>query len=384
MLILSDSFPALGQYERPMRPEAIITTQSGRPDARWSEAIRLTVALWLFMLLIFMPVIFARHADGSWAGIVLDSSTILVSMSLGLGLFALFRATIDLPNRVRLLMLAAALMALSAFQTLFDLLFMGWVANNLEASWQSIPRDVDRAYGSFFNYLLVFSVNLALFQLAFAMRRSIGTERQLVDAHTTAQQAQLTALRYQLNPHFLFNALNSISALIVTKRNDDAEQMTDKLSSFLRSSLATDPAALVPLAEELSLIEEYLDIEAVRFGDRLNVSIDCEEQAEDALVPGFLVQPLVENAVKHGVARSREPVDIDICAKVENGDLCITVENDRVPDVTRPPGARIGVGLLNVRQRLQAVYGETATLKVEGRLERFCATICIPEIQKHS
>ena len=128
-----------------------------------------------------------------------------------------------------------------------------------------------------------------------------------------AQQAQLAALRYQLNPHFLFNSLNSISALIVTGRNKDAEAMTNRLSDFLRSSLNANPTELVPLDEELALTEEYLEIESVRFGERLSIAVDCADEACDALVPSFLVQPLVENAVKHArrplarAGRDRDP-----------------------------------------------------------------------------
>lgn len=365
-----------------MRSDTIIPRPSAKADARWREAIRLTVALWSFVLLIFMPAILRRHDAGGFGSILLDSATILYSMLLGIALFIPFRATIDRPNRVRVAILLMAALAAAIINAVLDLVYTAIVADSFDETFASFALDFNRGYESAFRYLMVFVVNLALFQLAFSMRRTIGTERQLVEAHTTAQQAQLTALRYQLNPHFLFNALNSISALIVTRRNDDAEQMTDKLSSFLRSSLATDPAALVPLAEELSLIEEYLDIEAVRFGDRLNATVECEPEASEALVPGFLVQPLVENAIKHGVSRSKGTVDIDIRASVDHGDLCITVENDRVRDTTRPPGARAGVGLLNVRQRLQAVYGDSATLKIEGRVDSFCATICIPEIQQ--
>ncbi len=380
MMILSDSLTAVRHNALPISRGAVAIMPSARSDMRWPEAIRLTVALWLFVLLIFIPIIVRRQGSGGISAVALDSSTIVFSIALGLGLFALFRATIDWPNRQRAVVLLVAVSLLGIVNAIFDLLFTGWVAANLQQSWQTLPRDLSRGYEAAFRYLLVYSVNLAMFQLASSMRRSIATERQLVDAHTMAQQAQLTALRYQLNPHFLFNALNSISALIVTRRNEDAEQLTEKLSSFLRSSLACDPAELVPLAEELALIEEYLDIEAVRFGDRLNVSVDCEDDACDVPVPGFLVQPLVENAIKHGVAQSRDPVNIEIAAKIEDGQLCIRVENDVVPEVTRRPGWRSGVGLVNVRQRLQAVYGPGASLSIETREDRFRATICIPGV----
>jgi LytS/YehU family sensor histidine kinase len=282
----------------------------------------------------------------------------------------------------RALIMAAAVVVVSLLQVTFDFFFIGFVADNLDKSWQDLARDLLRGYEATFNYILVFGVNVTLFQLALSRRKEVRQERQLTDARSAAHTAQLAALRYQLNPHFLFNALNSISALIVTKRNDDAENMTGKLSSFLRSSLACDPAELVPLESELALIEEYLDIEAVRFGERLNVEIDCDAAAGVSLVPGFLVQPLVENAIKHGVSPSRAPVTISIKAYVDDTDLHISVENDKVEGGgTAPRFERPGVGLINVEQRLEAVYGKKAKLTAAPHDGRYCATICIPRIE---
>jgi hypothetical protein len=384
VLMASDRLPALGQtIPRVFREGLVTRMQDAKSDARWRDAIILTVSLWLFVLFIFMPTIIRRHVDESWTSVALDSATILLSMGLAMGLFGLFRATLEWSQGLRAAVLLSAVAVLALIQTTFDLVFTGWVAANLESAWSDLPRDLSRGYSAVSNYLLVFTVNLALFQVSYARRRQLVQDRQLVDARSAAQQAQLTALRYQLNPHFLFNALNSISALIVTRRNEDAERMTDKLSSFLRSSLATDPARLVPLEEELAHIEEYLDIEAVRFGERLNVTIECAPEAGESFVPGFLVQPLVENAIKHGVAPSRDPIHITIRAEVENGDLCIVVENDTPPQTTDLKfGGGAGVGLINVERRLHAVYGSAASLMVERLPESYIATICIPEIQR--
>ena len=353
---------------------------SARSDARWPEAILLTIALWLFVLLIFLPVIMDRHAGEGWMPVGLDIATVPVSMLLAMPLFALFRGTLEWSSGARVMVLLAAVIWAAATNTVFDLLYQGFVAANLHSAWSHLPDNLDRAYRSALNYLLVFGVNLALFQVAFSRRWALTRERQLLDALSAAQAAQLAALRFQLNPHFLFNTLNSISALIVTRRNEDAERMTAKLSSFLRNSLTCDPAALVPLDEELALTEEYLEIESIRFGERLDIDIDCSPEAGAALVPGFLVQPLVENAIKHGVAPSREPVTININASVEAGDLCISVENC-VPKEPMQTAFGAGVGLANVRRRLDAVYGSHASLVTESRDGRHSATICIPGIR---
>jgi hypothetical protein len=354
---------------------------SAKSDARWADALLLTVALWLFIVLMFLPGIVARHSGDGWFSVFLDASTVILSMSFGLAVFGVFRATLEWPTHLRIFVLGAAVFSASIAHASFDLFYTAWVAKNVEASWFDVPINFSRGYEAAFRYLLVFAVNLALFQLAFTRRSTTRSQRQLTDARSAAQQAQLQALRYQLNPHFLFNTLNSISSLIVTRRNEDAEQMTSKLSSFLRSSLTCDPAGLVPLEEELALIEEYLDIEGVRFGSRLDVRIDCEPQAGAALIPSFLVQPLVENAIKHGVAQSREPVTVTITATLENALLCIAVENDTVP-AEAAVSAGTGVGLMNVRQRLKAVFGEAASLTTEAKDSAYVATICIPDVQE--
>ena len=379
MLMASDRMSRYGRTRSVFDRGTFAFMSRNRSHVSWSEALLLTSALWLFMILIFMPRIIQRHGTDV-ASIFMDSSTVIVSIAFGLTLFVVFDATIRKPIGKRVAILLGATIVTALLQTIFDLVFTGWVAENLRESWYTLPQELNQAYEKAFRYLLVFMVNVALFQLTSARRREFIQDRKLTDARAAAQQAQLTALRYQLNPHFLFNSLNSISALIVTRRNEDAERMTEKLSTFLRNSLSADPARLVPLEDELSLIEEYLDIEGVRFGERLDVEFECEPEAGSALVPSFIVQPLVENAIKHGVAPSREPVRIRIAATTEGNDLCIEVENGTSP-VLDEPSFGAGVGLKNIRRRLEAVYGRRASLETEELPDRLVARICIPEVQ---
>jgi sensor histidine kinase YesM len=355
---------------------------SSKSHAVWSDAIRSTVALWLFVLLVFLPAIIRRHNGEPWTGVALDCSTVMVSMGFAMLMFLTSRATIGLPYWTRLPLRAASVLFFASLNTMFDLLFQGWIGDHVSDAWRTLPADFSRAYSSTLNYILVFGVNMILFHVNYARRASIQQERQLAEAHLAAQQAQLAALRYQLNPHFLFNALNSISALIVTKRNEDAEEMTEKLSSFLRSSLNAEPSELIPLDEELALTEEYLAIESVRFGHRLKIDIHCADQACHALVPSFLVQPLVENAVKHGVARSTAPIQVRIDAELNNGALRITVANDLAKEDMGdlPDSEGAGVGIDNVRHRLQAVFGRRASLTAGPAGDRFVATISIPNV----
>ncbi|MFN3727291.1 MAG: sensor histidine kinase [Allosphingosinicella sp.] len=347
-------------------------------QARWPEAIALTVSLWLFVLLLFLPIIIARYEGANWTSVALDCSTVPVSIMLALSMFAVFRRTVDQPLRQRVIVMVVTVIVTATINTAFDLTFQTMIASRLDHLFAQLPSDISRAYPSLLNYILVFGVNMALFQVGFARRAALKQELALSQALANAQHAQLAALRYQLNPHFLFNALNSISALIVTQRNEDAERMTDKLSSFLRSSLNADPGELIPLEEELALTEEYLDIESVRFGERLDVEVDCSPHACEALIPSFLVQPLVENAIKHGVARTRGSTKITITGDVQDCTLRITVANCLPTEQTGPSHASSGVGLINVGRRLEAVYGKAGKLEAGIKDDRYQATITIP------
>jgi hypothetical protein len=186
-------------------------------------------------------------------------------------------------------------------------------------------------------------------------------ERRAADLRAAAQHAELRALRYQVNPHFLFNTLNSLSSLVLTDQRERAERMILNLSTFFRTSLSGDPTEDVSLAEEIALQRLYLDIEGVRFPDRLRVEVDLPERLAGAQVPGLILQPLVENAVKHGVSRTTQPMTVRIAARERDGRLVLTVENrGEAPACLpgQPDGA--GVGLRNVRDRLAARFGDTA------------------------
>lgn len=347
-------------------------------ETGWRDAILVTIALWSLVGIIYLPILIDRHPGETWVSVALDESTLIVSMLFAMPLFAVFRATRDWNLVPRTLALAGAVLGISLLQAGFDLLYTGLVANKVDTAWENLPTNLSRAYRSTFNYVCVFGVNVVLFHLLHARRHEVEQARELAHALAAAQHAQLAALRYQLNPHFLFNTLNAISAMIVTKRNVDAELMTDKLSSFLRSSLASDPTELVPLDQELSLIEDYLEIESIRFGERLHVEIDCETAACSVPIPSFLLQPLIENAIKYGVAPSLEPVNIRVTGRCAGEDLVITVEDDGRGAQAAVKTGGAGVGLDNVRQRLAALYGDAASLGAGARDPGFAATIRLP------
>ena len=206
------------------------------------------------------------------------------------------------------------------------------------------------------------------------------TERALA-ARSMAHQAQLKMLRYQLNPHFLFNTLNAISTLILDRDNATANRMVQGLSSFLRHSLDNDPMQRVTLRQELDALTLYLDIEKIRFAERLRIETAIEEDCWRALLPSLLLQPLVENAIKYAVAKQVAGGLLRIEAErggeqlvlrvIDDGPGCSAIEGDQLP-----PGK--GVGLRNTRERLHVLYGDTGGFSVRNRERGIEVTLRLP------
>ncbi len=222
-----------------------------------------------------------------------------------------------------------------------------------------------------------FFVSWSVFYLALSYAGAVrASERETARLRAATQTAELRALRYQVNPHFLFNTLNSISALVMSGKREDAEAMILNLSTFFRSSLASEPTDDVPLADEIAVQKLYLEIEAVRFPERLRTTFEIEPAASGACVPGLILQPLIENAVKYGVAPARRPVQICVRARVNGDKLEVTVSDDG--DGARAANGT-GVGLRNVRDRLTARFGDAAWLTVGKRAEGgFTAMLTLP------
>jgi signal transduction histidine kinase len=203
-------------------------------------------------------------------------------------------------------------------------------------------------------------------------------EREAQAARLAAQiaEARLGALRMQLHPHFLFNSLNAITVLVRDQDTAAAGRMLALLSDVLRQVLRTDRAHEVSLADELTFLEQYLAIEQVRFSDRLRVVIDVDDSLRDAAVPPFLLQPLVENALRHGISRRDSAGRIEISARKAGGDLVLEVRDDGpgIDPTASPRAESNGVGLTNVRERLTTMYGACASVKLQSPAEDGCGT----------
>ena len=212
--------------------------------------------------------------------------------------------------------------------------------------------------------VLVYLLSAGLHYAALAVEESHRAEKREMEAQALAREAQLQSLRIQLNPHFLFNSLHSIGAL-TTLDGARAREMCLKLADFLRSSLRLGERDVIPLGEEIGLARQYLEVERVRFGARLQVEAEVAADCENCGVPALLLQPLVENAVKHGIAGLLEGGAIRLQAERTAGEVAITLENAFDAESGTEEGA--GVGLENVRRRLRVRYGQRAYFAAGAR-----------------
>lgn len=223
-----------------------------------------------------------------------------------------------------------------------------------------------RFYNEILSSIILYACILVVGQMLASRER---LARQQAEAARLAEQlsrAQLSALRQQIEPHFLFNALNAVSALVREGRNPEAVRMIAGLGDLLRRSLDDSGRQEVRLGEELEFLGKYLEIQKVRFADRLQVEWRVPEELRTARVPVLILQPLVENAVKHGIGRTAEGGRIRVQAARSNGHLSLEIYNDGppLPEETAAPGA--GIGLSNVRSRLQTLYGDSFELRLRN------------------
>ena len=345
-----------------------VNSSHGRWLPDWPLALKTILAFWLFYLLLAT----ARGAIVAYAGQMemFERRAIVVVMGIVItfAMYLLLRPTSR--SAVRTKIVAAALLCLPAAATFSSFnYYMFYVYSPMDAVWivqeeeemsdpekSTLAMLADGAFSWYFFFAAWAAIYVAL---SYARQLRVADQRAAALARE-AQDAQLRALRYQINPHFLFNTLNSLSSLVLAERTDTAEKMLMNLSAFFRTTLSADPAADVALAEEIELQKLYLEIEQIRFPERLRVRIEVPDHLLDRRVPVLILQPIVENAVKYGVARSREPVTVLISAYEEAGRLHIKVKDDGVDAGEIAPGDGTGVGLANVCDRLIARFGAGA------------------------
>ena len=235
-------------------------------------------------------------------------------------------------------------------------------------------------YDAHFGVIVVSGVLLDFIMIGFfyvliAIEASRIAEARVLETSVLARDAELKALKAQVNPHFLFNSLNSISAL-TSSDPAKAREMCILLAEFLRMTLGLGEKSNTPLSEELSLLHRFLAIEKVRFGSRLQMTEEIADDCQSLLIPPLLLQPLVENAVTHGIANLPDGGQVRLAAHCEDGRLSIVVENSFDAEAT--PTHRNGMGLVNVRQRLEARYPNLASIRVSTTADQFQVNLSLP------
>ncbi|MEL7002800.1 MAG: histidine kinase, partial [Bacteroidota bacterium] len=203
-------------------------------------------------------------------------------------------------------------------------------------------------------------------------------EREELQLQNMLKASELEMLKFQINPHFIFNSLNSISSLTITEPTE-AREMVIKLSDFLRSSLGKNNPEEHTLEEELKQMQLYLDIEKVRFGDRLSIAVNIEEGCGNMTLPNLILQPLYENAIKYGIYEQLDNVEIVTSAKNENDNLHISITNQYDCESTSRKGK--GIGLMNVRNRLELIYSASDLVTIEKDKSHFTVHLVIPQAE---
>ncbi|HEX2059861.1 MAG TPA: histidine kinase [Thermoanaerobaculia bacterium] len=222
---------------------------------------------------------------------------------------------------------------------------------------------------------LLYLLAVAVQYLFVAVEEAHRVEKRAMEVEVLAREAELKALRAQLDPHFLFNSLNSVSALCGSNPAS-ARTLTTLLAEYLRKSLRYGSAHSITLSEELELASSYLAIERIRFGPRLELEQTIDESIRAFAVPPLLLQPIVENAITHGVGHLLEGGVVRIAAQRDGGRVRITVENRCDPD--RPSRTGEGIGLANTRRRIATYYGSAARVEVSEEPERFRVALSLP------
>jgi hypothetical protein len=249
---------------------------------------------------------------------------------------------------------------------------MPWFVGALERYRLDVP------YVTVIGALLFFSVTM-LHYVLISLDDARAAERTALEAAVRGRDAELRALRAQIHPHFLFNGLNAIASLAGTDP-PRARAMCVSLAEFFRATMALGSREEIPLAEELDLARRYLEIERVRFGDRLRLVTEADDDALACVVPSLLLQPLVENAVTHGVAHSIAGGVVRLAVRRECERLTITVENPAEPD--RPPSRGQGIGITNVRARLAALHPGATRVECREAAGRFTVEVVLPAVER--
>ncbi|HEV3483324.1 MAG TPA: histidine kinase [Candidatus Acidoferrales bacterium] len=264
---------------------------------------------------------------------------------------------------------AVACVTIAAVSGVWDAVLQKFVhpSSSPSAALSFVTLSLTKFYGELLSSVVLYSCVLLVGHMLESRERLALQRTEAARLNEQLSKAQLNALRHQIEPHFLFNTLNAISGLVREERNEAAVGMIAGLSDLLRHTLKDSNTQEIPLEEELQFLQKYLDIQKIRFADRLQLSVDIDKELFSARVPSFVLQPIVENALKHGIAARANGGVIRITAIRSNGLLTFRVYNDGPSLPAGWENNRSGVGISNVRTRLQSLYGNAYDLKIRNQ-----------------
>jgi len=345
-------------------------------ERTFRSMLGLTALFWLGVSLVCLVTQWRHPHD--WVLVPTLPFIAVAGCLLSLPMMAASFRLAEAPIRKRMLLLGALILVLALVESAIDTGVMKLMVPLLQTKKGKIvfAPYLEWVRMNMMLYVWVFVTYATATGLFLATTLAQVRERQLLRATAAADRARLDALRLQINPHFLFNALNASVSLVSLGRNAEAERVLLRLSDFFRSSLSTTGGDMAPLSVEFEDIEAYLDIEAIRFGERLTVTLDLPEDLAAQPVPHLILQPLVENAVKHGVSRASGPAGITVSARREGDALRLEVANSPVsPGAT---AAGLGIGARNVQARLAVHYGPEARLSVRTDETTYRVILTLP------
>jgi two-component system sensor histidine kinase AlgZ len=340
----------------------------GRVSSRRGAALYLLA--WLLLALVLAGLVVAS-TGAAWADAVWLAIPVMMVYAFATGFSAYYLCRAYPLAQKNPLAIAAVFGVTAVFAgALLTALAVGWNATTHGVELSAPAQALMFGLG-----VILYGLSAVAHYLAIELERARLAERRELESQLMAQEAQLRMLRTQIDPHFLFNSLNSISAL-TSLDPAAARQMTLQLADFFRHSLSLEPQRKVTLDAETALLRDFLAIEQVRFGARLRVEHDIADQARACLLPPMLLQPLVENALKHGIGNLTDGGTLRIAAVRAASILHVRIENDVDDDQSAPRAG--GIGLANVRQRLAAEYGHRASLHCARSERRFIAQLALP------
>lgn len=333
----------------------------------------MAVGLWLSVSLVYTSTALQHgHALEIWAPVF--AAVGVTGAALSIPILYLGARTLAGRAKRRLLWVALAALVAAGVQSIADAMAHALV----EQAFNAAPASRDWPHTIGFNLMLyawIYALYASAVALVFALLKTRGAEHRLLQLQSSGDRARLEALKMQVNPHFLFNALNAAVSLIGLDRSTDAEAVLLRLAKLFRSSMGSPSDDVASLADEFDIITAYLEIESIRFGSRLSMSIDLPAHLENAVWPRFLLQPLVEMAINHGTANADRRVAIAVKAVADGDRLVVTVE------LARPPGGMLAGRTGDVtaaRERLEMRYGPEAGVETGHADGLFVTRIHLP------